>query len=334
MTAMHHLRGFSLIEMMVALFIGALIVLMVGQVYVMSSQNALSQQNVADAINQQVFAFDGMMANLRLAGLGIDGSVLTQATPSGILIHAKQLDGQNKSGENLSAYLTASRFIKNAHTNLPSDQLTITYRAPQDMWSCEGEMVLGPRRVRLKSGEMVDVDGQVVIERYFVQNDDGVMNLHCDSAKFIVQNIARDGTRDRRFGQSSTSFMSAIIDDDAKRTKSANVIYGFGGQGGGQIIAHHVEGMWVRFGVQTTDGIKLMASGDYDATLALPIVSIDLALLTHSSSLINDKDDGVNEQSFAIFDKTARLTNHAPKGDRQLHQMSIELRNAQSGIND
>lgn len=329
---MKHLSGFGLMEMMVALLIGALIVLMAGQVYVASMKGVFSQERTADDINRQIFATDGLAANLRLAGLGIDESVLSYPLPSGILIHQNQLSRQNNNGANIARYMTGRVHLPNDGTNLPSDQLTIIYRAPQDMWNCEGEMVLGPRRARLKSGEMAWVDGQVVIERYFIQNDDGVMNLRCDAAKFITENIVRDATRDRRFAQSSTAFINAIIDESAKDTKNANVIYGFGEQNQGQIMAHHVEGMWVRLGVQEGDGVRLVRPSDYDSASLSPIVSLDVAWLSHSPLTL--PSDEMGEWQFEVFGEAVAVRDGVGSHDRRLHQLTVQLRNikAQGGV--
>lgn len=312
-------------EMVMALLVGTLVVLMAMQISVLSVRGALSQERVADDISRQLFATDGLMPNLRLAGLGIDESVLSYPAPKGILIHNHQLQRQSN-GVNLSHQLTTTARIKNGHTDLPSDQLTIIYRAPQDMRNCEGEMVLGPRRARLKTGEMGWVDGQVVIERYFVQHTDGVMSLRCDAAKFITEDIRRDATRDRKFSQGGASFINAIIDEQAKHTKKSHVIYGLGGRNGGQVMAYHVDGMWVRLGVKTPDGIKLMMISEYDANSSLPIVSLDVVWLSHSPMIL--PADESDARSFQVFDRVVHLTHHAGRHDRRLHQMSIDLRNA------
>lgn len=319
---MKHARGFTLIEMMVALFIGVMIALMAGQLYILSMRTAMSQERAAEEINHQSFVLPNMISNVRLAGLGIDGSVLDRPNPMGVLIDADQLSRQ-ETPNNIDRYLTgASRMARANRTNIPSEQLTIIYRAPQDMWDCEGDIALGPRRARLKGGEMAQMDGQVVIERYFVQMDDGVMNLSCDAARFVPESIKRDSTRDRKFSQSSTSYINAIIDADAKK---ANVVYGLGGQG--VIMASHVEGLWVQLGVKMPDGIRLMTIADYQKSkLHEPIVMINLALLSRSLKPLSDGE--ASAQSFDVFGKMVHVNESDANYGRQLHQVSIALRNA------
>lgn len=322
---MKHARGFTLIEMMVALFIGVVIALMAGQLYILSMRTAISQERAAEEINHQSFVLPNMISNVRLAGLGIDGSVLDRPNPMGVLIDADQLSRQ-ETPNNIDRYLTGvSRAGRVNRINIPSEQLTIIYRAPQDMWDCEGDIALGPRRARLKGGEMAQVDGQVVIERYFVQADDGVMNLRCDAARFAPESIKRDSTRDRKFSQSSTSYINAIIDADAKDTKKANVVYGLGRQGA--IMASHVEGLWVQLGVQMPDGIRLMTIADYQKSkIQEPIVTINLALLSRSVTPLSDGE--APAQSFDVFGTMVHINEGGANYDRQLHQISIALRNA------
>lgn len=322
---MKHARGFTLIEMMVVLFIGVVIALMAGQLYILSMRTAISQERAAEEINYQSFVLPNMISNVRLAGLGIDGSVLDRPNPMGVLIDADQLSRQ-ETPNNIDRYLTGvSRAGRVNRINIPSEQLTIIYRAPQDMWDCEGDIALGPRRVRLKGGEMAQVDGQVVIERYFVQADDGVMNLRCDAARFVPESIKRDSTRDRKFSQSSTSYINAIIDADAKDIKKANVVYGLGRQGA--IMASHVEGLWVQLGVQMPDGIRLMTIADYQKSkIQEPIVTINLALLSRSVPPLSDGE--VPAQSFDVFGTMVHVSEGVANYDRQLHQISIALRNA------
>lgn len=326
---MKSVRGFTLIEMMVVLLIGVMIALMASQIYVLSMQTALNQERLANKIDHQAFAMPAVIANIRLAGLGIDEQVLAKPNPIGILIDQAQLTKQSPSND-IEQYLTKSgKSNRNNRTSTPSEQLSIIYRAPQDMWDCEGKMALGPRRVRLKGAKMAQIDGQIVIERYFVKQTDGVMGLRCNAAHFVPEKIVRDGTRDRKFHQSSTSYLSAIIDADAKDKKTANTIYGLHGEG--QVIADNVEGLWVQFAVQMPDGIRLMTIDEYKkSAMDMPIVMINLALLSHDAMpLMGDKVGG---HSFEVFGKTIALNNKAPNYDRQIYQISVNLRNVNVSV--
>lgn len=322
---MKYAYGFTLIEMMAALSIGMIVALMAGQLYTLSMNTAMNQEFVAQEINHQSFVLPNMISNIRLAGLGIDDSVLDRPNPVGILIDDAQLLRQ-EAPNNIGRYLTGvSKMGRTNLANVPSEQLTIIYRAPQDMWDCEGNIALGPRRARLKGGEMTWVGGQVVIERYFVQMDDDIMNLRCDAARFIPESIKRDSTRDRKFNQSSSSYINAIIDTDAKDVKRANVIHGLGGQG--VIIANHVEGLWIQLGVKMSDGIRLMTVRDYQKSdLDNPIIMVNLAILSRSLLPMSEGDLGL--QSFEVFGQKVYLNDNEFKYKRTLHQASIALRNA------
>lgn len=319
--------GFSLLEMMVALLIGSVVVLMVAQAYVMSLRGITAQESLTYTMQHQIFAVQSLTDNLALAGLGINDTILSQPMPHGILIHTEQLSYQNHSVPNLASYLTkADTQTKNNRTTMPTHQLTIIYRAPQDMWDCEGEMALGPRNARLKGGAMTPIDGQVVIERYFVQNDDGVMNLRCDAARFVPESITRDGTRDRRLGRGSSAHIKAIIDADSPN-KAANAIINLGGQG--DIIASHVESLWVEVGVADGDGIRFMPITEYtNHAKHQPITMMNVAFLGYSP--MPSLRDGA--RAFEIFGKTVALHPDAPSHDRQLYHFSIPLRNVSMDV--
>ncbi|MFA9485758.1 MULTISPECIES: PilW family protein [unclassified Moraxella] len=321
--------GLSLLEMMIALLIASMVVLMVAQAYVMSLNGIVAQENLTYRLQHQIFGVQGLTESLRLAGLGIDDKVLSQPNPQGVLVHIDQLSHQSHSVSNLARYLSrADVQPKNNRTTMPTHQLTIIYRAPQDMWDCEGEMALGPRNARLKGGKMRHIEGQVVIERYFVQNNDGVMNLRCDAARFVPESITRDGTRDRRLGRGSSAYIKAIIDTESS-SKAANTIIGVGSQG--DVIASHVEGLWVEVGVASQDGIRFMPITEYanHANQDEPIVMMNVAFLGYSPTP-SARDDAPRD--FEIFGKKVVLQQDSPSHDRWLYHFSVRLRNVMGNV--
>lgn len=325
--SVRHLRGFGLMEMMVVLLLSAMIVLMVARLNVVSLQSVLRQERIADEMDHQVFGMQGLMANLRLAGLGIDETVLIDVKPQGILINSSQLSRQ-KTPDNISSLLTRVEHGWAAHTVRASEQLTIIYRAPLDMWDCEGQIALGPRRVRLKNGEMAQVGGQVVIERYFVgRHQDGGAGLRCDAGRFVPEEIERDGTRDKKARQSSPSFLRAIIDRSAE-VKSANQLVGFGDQG--EEIVGGVEGLWVQFGVQKADGIELMSINEYvsmSMDAPVPIVSLNVAFLAH---LPASSDEQIRP-SLELFGEELQMVEAERQHGKSVHTFYVRLRNVSGG---
>lgn len=325
--SLRHLHGFGLIEMLVVLLLSAMIVLMVARLNVISLQSILRQERIADEMDHQVFGVQGLMANLRLAGLGVDDTVLADVMPQGILINPSQLSRQ-KTPDNISSLLTRVERSRNARTMRASEQLTIIYRASLDMWDCEGQIVLGPRRVRLKNGEMAQVGGQVVIERYFVgRHQDGGVGLRCDAGRFVPEEIERDGTRDKKSRQSSPSFLRAIIDRSAE-VQSANQLVGFGDQG--EEIVSGVEGLWVQFGVQKADGVELMSINEYVSMPMdnpAPIVSLNVAFLAH---LPASSDEQVRPP-LELFGKELQMAEVERQHGKSVHTFYVRLRNVAGG---
>ncbi|OOR88070.1 hypothetical protein B0181_08945 [Moraxella caviae] len=362
-------RGLSLLELVVVLAIGAMIVLALTQVLLMGVRSLAVQESSVHAIDTESFALQSMAANIRLAGFGMGDDVLA-VKPASILLDLAQLSWQSVADDASVAMYLSDSSAKTSYANTTdgaSDQLTIIYRAPQTMWDCEGKLALGARRVRLASGEMADVAGQVVIERYFVeqapslsaqnatqnaQDSARTLNLRCDSARFVPERIERDGVRDV---ERSSSYLNAIIDAQAK-TKQANRIYGLGVES--EIVASGVEGFWVELGVQLADGVRFVSADEYRALAGGYWAQARQAdgAQNAAGDFSDDFSDDLNDNSpppivsvrlalisraplslpsgqqaqtvFEVFGKRKTIADDAPNHKRTLHQTHITLRNA------
>lgn len=320
-----HNQGFSLLELVVVVAIMSLVLLAVGGLYLSVFRQQSTQIATKDAIEGSAFMVQSVAPNIRLAGLdtrsvfGDDVAVLMFDE------QIKHLKHENKpiAGEYLTRSGRTRPALPSPTTLKHSDQLTIVYRAAQDMWNCEGEMVLGPRRVRLTSGQMQDVLGQVVIERYFVAQGESGWALRCDAGKFVPESILRDGTRDRR-GQGAGVFVGAVIDQEvgSRRVKSPNTISGLDK---GDEIMPNALGLWVRLGVQTDKGVRFVEIDEYRQSFAhLPIFAVKLAVIGQAQG-----DEQAGE--LQVFGQSVRALASQEHYRHQVYHMDILFRNIAGG---
>lgn len=305
-------NGMTLIELVVALLVGALVVLLATSFYAQSAKTTVQAQSMATLIDHQIYGLAILNEQLRLAGLGINSE------PQALLSELGQLDGLIgiDAAKHLSA--TGRHPSKSA---IASDRLTVRYVAPFDMFDCEGDVVLGPRRARLTNGQMAWIDGQVVIERYFVNKEEGgSLALRCDAARYVTDEIERDGTRDRR--GLSAAYTHAIIDRGVanKNVRRAYHIRGLGDTG--EVIVSDIEGFWVRWmGYQST---AVQFGRMEDLRLGTTVDGVQIAILMRA---MNDQD---GSDILSIFGQRLPLpTDGIP---RKLHQMQIGFVNAGTAI--
>lgn len=195
-------RGFTLIELMISLFIGLLVSAAAMQIYLTMVKTSSTQLGGSSVIDANIFGFQQMEKSIRLANLGMSetnnpyipmaGIVLTSEdnrvsnqtdasknNMNGIKIGGTQNAAGNKGfpagyltrgGTQTSSTDTAAWVGSNSNLkNLQSSQLTIQYEAPEDMRDCEGVFVRGPKQIeRGEQKQLETVAGQIVVERYFL----------------------------------------------------------------------------------------------------------------------------------------------------------------------
>ncbi|SNT71389.1 prepilin-type N-terminal cleavage/methylation domain-containing protein [Psychrobacter sp. LV10R520-6] len=220
-------HGFTLIELMVSLVLGLLVSAAVMQVYIINIKTAGIQAGASELVEDATFNVPVLEKKVRLANLGLANKVKDNQPGAGIVLTSannapedkegnKQLDNlKNREDIDASglpknitmggqpvavALLThtgdqVSSGTKNEWTgasnfDLKSGQLTIQYRAPQNMYDCEGKLALGPRRVKV-GGVLEAIDGQIVIERFYLRAPNSKkpteLSLYCDAGKYITE---------------------------------------------------------------------------------------------------------------------------------------------------
>lgn len=220
-------RGFTLIELMVSMVLGLLVSAAVVQVYIINAKTAGIQAGASELVEDATFNVPIIERKVRLASLGLTDKVKDDQPGAGIILTSatnapkdkdgnKQLDNLKNPADTDNQGLPKNITIANkpvkvellSHTgdqssngktnewtgasnfDLNSGQLTIQYRAPQNMYDCEGRLVLGPRRVKV-GGVLEAIDGQVVIERFYIKapnpSKPTELSLYCDAGKYITE---------------------------------------------------------------------------------------------------------------------------------------------------
>ena len=191
-------KGFTLIELMVALVLGLILVAAATQLFTGGILSSQLQRANAEIQDSGVFGMDYMLRDIRLANVGnltnleindqtaYGGIVLTGSTSSsatnvnfvpkvGDTAYIDSALLSRGSGDTVSTtanYWKGLSNVKNiAGTAQISDQLTIQFVAPSQMFNCEGETVYA---------------GDLVVQRYFLRvdaNGTGVSDiaLACDA---------------------------------------------------------------------------------------------------------------------------------------------------------
>ncbi|WP_289048075.1 prepilin-type N-terminal cleavage/methylation domain-containing protein [uncultured Psychrobacter sp.] len=156
--------GFTLVELMISLVLGLLISAAVMQIYLANVRSATLQEAGSSIIDSNVFGIPVIEEHIRLANLGLAGTVNDTSEGSGIVLtQTGNLKGIKLSGNadvplalltntgDVTAVGTGNQWSAKTATNTPSGQLTIQFRAPQNMYDCEGNLALGPREVNIRA---------------------------------------------------------------------------------------------------------------------------------------------------------------------------------------
>lgn len=220
--------GFTLIELMVSLFLGLLVSAAAIQVYIINAKTAGIQASASELVEDATFNLPTIERRLRLANLGLADKVAANQPGAGIILtsaenaleddvgnkeldnlrNSKDLEESPKLPKNITlggssvdvAFLThtgdqtastkKNEWTGASNVSSKSGQLTIQYRAPQDMYDCEGKLALGPRQVTI-GGVKEIIDGQVIIERFYLRAPDTSkpteLSLYCDAGKYITE---------------------------------------------------------------------------------------------------------------------------------------------------
>lgn len=317
---MNKQQGFTLIELMISLVLGLLIIAAASQVYVISLRTATVQEAGSSILDANVFGLQQIENNIRMAGLGLSDVAKAGAADSGILAgsdKAAAIGVLHVNGTKLSSDLISRDGSGPTNTTSGSDQLTIQYRAPANMRDCEGHLVLGPRTgiLDLPGNPVVSIDGQIIVERYFVKDNNGTLELRCDAGLYVSNHIIQDN------GQGTAN--ATILTGADKRYNIQNF------NDNGALIASGIDDFQVRFGIASGanhSGIRYVTPAEYQALPAdTAIITVQLGLLTKGSV---PSSDAPESQAYTILGNDVSMKSDQGQFIRRVYETNIMLRNS------
>lgn len=318
---MNKQQGFTLIELMISLVLGLLIIAAASQVYVISLRTATVQQAGSSILDANVFGLQQIENNIRMAGLGLSDVAKAGAADSGILAgggNATAINVLHVNGTKLSSDLISRDNSGPTNTtSRGSDQLTIQYRAPANMRDCEGHLVLGPRTgiLDLPGNPVVSIDGQIIVERYFVKDNSGTLELRCDAGLYVSNHIIQDN------GQGTAN---AIILTGANNRHNIHNL-----NDDGALIASGIDDFQVRFGIASGanhSGIRYVTPTEYQALSSdTAIITVQLGLLTKGSV---PSSDAPESPTYTILGNNVNMKSGQGQFIRRVYETNIMLRNS------
>lgn len=319
---MNKQQGFTLIELMISLVLGLLIIAAASQVYVISLRTATVQQAGSSILDANVFGLQQIENNIRMAGLGLSDVAKAGAADSGILAgrdDAAAISTLRANGANLDPKLISrdDSGLTNT-TSRGSDQLTIQYRAPANMRDCEGRLVLGPRTgiLDLPGNPVVSIDGQIIVERYFVKDSNGTLELRCDAGLYVSNHIIQDNGQ----GTANATILTGAND--------RHNIHGLGDDGA--LIASDIDDFQVRFGIASggagNSGIRYVTPTEYQTLPSdTAIITVQLGLLTKGSV---PSSDAPESPTYTILGNDVNMKSGQGQFIRRVYETNIMLRNS------
>lgn len=277
-------QGFTLIELMVTLVLGLIVAAAAVQVYIVSMRTGTIQASSSNLQNASVFGFQKLENNIRLANMGNSVTTINDQTISGGVV----LSAQNIPG--IGIHVTRSNLgaaNATAPSNAGSDQLTISYRniSGRIMSDCEGEEV---------------ADGDMVIERYFVDGTGMDLHLRCDAGR-VSHN-----------GGAATGLTGGFISTSAEFIKNVDqfkILLGVQQMGTGSPMITYMP-------VNIYNGLSAPKP---------PIVSIRIAILSRGGNAILGEK---GQDEFTLFGDPYKLKAGATSQVRGVYETNILLRNA------
>lgn len=325
-------QGFTLIELMISLVLGLLISAAVMQVYIANVRSVTLQEAGSSIIDSNVFGIPVLEDHVRLANLGLAdtindtnegaGIVLTQTgnlkniklngnkdIPLALLTNTGDVTTNRGAGNQWSA-MTA--------TNQPSGQLTIQFRAPQDMFDCEGNPALGPRQVNINKVKKV-IGGQIIIERYYLNAQNASkpnqLSLYCDAGRYITEDM------DDYVEQGKADKPSTVL-------TAKNLIRDFGEKGG--VVIQNMDYFDVLLGTNEADEIRYYTVKQYTESVDKPdVISVKVGGIIRSNNIVQTSE---LSNEFSVLDKDIELKTDATDVEKKylrfVFQNEIALRNA------
>ncbi|MBJ9953955.1 MULTISPECIES: prepilin-type N-terminal cleavage/methylation domain-containing protein [unclassified Acinetobacter] len=286
---MNSQKGFTLIELIVALAIGLIISAAALQLFTGGLITTKMQEASAELQDSGVFGVDYVARDIRLANFGnVNNPVLDTTTPNGGIIFTSNDPASGKANLQLKD-VSAGLLTKSggsSETSASSDQLTIMFQAPNKMMNCEGKQVQA---------------NEYVIQRYFLRTDNNNLALACDANTpgSMIPSIA--GLNDSNNGEVIMPRVDLVR-------------FYIGAKVGNNFSYYTIE--------QFKTAVNSASSPNIPR-----VVSIRMMVLVRSKDPITNKNIDPSKESFNFPDGVVTLTDKSTKYLRRLYTTNIALRN-------
>lgn len=321
-----HQAAFTLVELLIAITLGLIIVAAGLSLFINGLRGSQMQQGAMQVQDSGIFGLEYIANQVRLANYAnvenrslndqtpFGGVVLTTGLPSATNVNLAVGAGNNTTlltNTALTQSSGATGWTGSSNVNIGSDQLTVQFVAPMDMFNCEGAAVR---------------KGDRVIQRYFVRQDANRTNYDTNLQRLSLACDANTPTATTAAVQSNPT-----------------VVNGFSAAQNGEIIMPDVDYFGFLLGVRIDGGLQYFTVNQYKtaaaaARTATPVKAapaielIKIAVLVKSSDDVKFSDINPN-QTYSILGQTITLKAPATqtktnKFARRVYVKTIALRNA------
>lgn len=324
-------QGFTLVELMISLVLGLLISAAVVQVYIANVKAVTLQDAGSTIIDSNVFGIPILEEHIRLANLGLADTINDTNQGAGVVLtQTGNLKDIKLSGNtdvpltlltntgDVTPVGTDNEWTGMTATDTVSGQLTIQFRAPQNMFDCEGNLALGPREVNINKVKKI-IDGQIIIERYYLNAQDTTkpnqLSLYCDAGKYITEDMD-DYTEQGKANKPATVLAAK------------NRIKNFGDKG--EVVIQNMDYFDILLGTKEGNDIQYYTTAEYAGLTDKPdIISVKTGGIIRSDNVVQTSE---LTDSFLVLGNTVSLKSDATDAEKKylrfVFQNEIALRNA------
>ncbi len=287
-------KGFTLLELMISITLGLLVVAAASILFITGYKSYLMQQGNADLQDNANFGLNYITHDLRYANLNNEQAVINDSSSIAGIVFGKNNVPVTAGWDETYKTQTASELTAvtdNSGNSLKSDMLVIQYKPVVAGIDCEGSEV--------------EVDGSVVIQRYYLRTDSNAdanepskLALVCDAGRY-TENGALTG-----LGSSSQMIM--------KRVEYFRVL------------------LEVSNSSNQTRYIDIQTYNALPADQKPRVIAITLGVLARSPLSVGANKTITNVDSYKVLDKTvkAKTTTNSANYIRQVITQNVALRNA------
>ena len=295
-------KGFTLVELMVALALGLVIVAAATLLFLTAIKSNQTQSAMTDLQDNANFGLNYITQDIRISNLNnvsaqlddqleLGGIVLSQNNYPNIL--RPQPDPDNPSDlPVMDATLLSGSAVGESNVSQASDQLVIQYQPiEENTYDCEGQVIPNTNRI--------------IVQRYFLRPDnnpatgeDNPLALACDAGHYEV-----GSTTVQNFGDA------------------------------GEIIMKRVDHFRVLLNVanKVTGNQRYISIGNYMATATKPrILGVSLGILSRSAQNVGSSPELAQNNEYIVLDQTVTVNSDGnPNGYiRRVVTQDVAIRNA------